>query len=37
MLESLQLNMNKIQKGIEYNTSPYIQEIKCKVFKKSIR
>ena len=38
MVESLQLNMDKIQnqKGIEYNTSPYIQEIKCKVLEKSI-
>ncbi len=38
MVESIQLNMDKIQnqKGIEYNTSPYIQEIKCKVLEKSI-
>ena len=38
MVESIQLNMDKIQnqKTAEYNTSSYIQEIKCKVFEKSI-
>ena len=38
MVESIQLNMDKIQnqKTAEYNTSPYIQEIKCKVLEKSI-